>query len=249
MYSNTIKVKSSKGIRISVLIIAHNEEKYIAESIKSVLNQSKHPDEIVLVVHNSTDKTLEIAKSFPISVIPFNGPAGIINARLEGLKNVSGDIILCIDGDSVAQKNWVEVMSATLQHKKNVLVGSWVKFRGTIFGNIYNIFNKHACRLNNEKTTYWIWGSSHAFWSKDINLIREILTKSTPLSSNLHLPRNPEDYWLALFMSKHGNLKVTNKTWVTPYSKDPSSWREFLRRKESVKNRNLIKDYFQKNFI
>lgn len=233
-------------MKISVLIIAHNEESHIVKCINSILNQTQKPDEIIVLVHRSTDKTLEIAQSFPVTVIPFNGELGIVNARLEGLNNVSGDMILCIDGDSVAQKNWVEVMSETLRHEGNILIGSWVKFKGTIFGNIYNIFNKHACHLKNEKITYWIWGSSYAFWSKDINFIREIFTRSTTLSSSLHLPRNPEDYWLALFMSKRGNLEITNKTFITPNSKDPSSWREFLRRKESVKNRNLMKDYFQK---
>ncbi len=71
-------------MKISVLIIAHNEEKYIAQCVESVLNQTKRPDEIVLLAHNCTDKTLEIARSFPITVVPFNGVTGIINARLEG---------------------------------------------------------------------------------------------------------------------------------------------------------------------
>ncbi len=51
--------------RISVLVIAHNEETHIAECIDSILSQSQKPDEIVLVVHNSTDRTLEIAKNYP----------------------------------------------------------------------------------------------------------------------------------------------------------------------------------------
>lgn len=50
--------------RISVLVIAHNEEAHIAECIDSILSQSQKPDEIVLVVHNSTDWTLEIAQKY-----------------------------------------------------------------------------------------------------------------------------------------------------------------------------------------
>jgi len=234
-------------MKISVLIIAHNEEKYVAECIKSILNQTKHPDEIVLLAHNCADKTKEIAENFPVTVVSFNGPAGIVNARLEGLNRVSGDIILCLDGDSFAENNWVEVMTETLNSNENVLVGSWVKLKGTIFGNIYNLFSKYSCFLKNQRLAYWIWGSSFAFFGKDKDFVREILQKSAVLSEKVNLPRNPEDYWRALFMSKRGNLQVTNKTWITAYTKDSSTMKEILRRMESYKNRNLIRNYFNTN--
>ncbi len=234
-------------MKISVLIIAHNEEKYITKCIKSILSQIKHPDEIVLLAHNCTDKTLEIAKGFPITVVPFNGATGIINARLEGLKHVSGDIILCIDGDSFAKNNWVEIMTATLANNKNVLVGSWVKFKGTIFGDIYNIYSKYLFTSEFSKVAYWIWGASLAFWGKDKNLIAEIFKNSFTLSKKINLPRNPDDYWLALFMSKHGTLQVTNKTWVQASTKNSSSMQEIFRRIESRQNRNKMRKYFIAN--
>jgi len=234
-------------MKISVLIIAHNEEKYIAKCIKSILNQTKSPNEVVLLVHNSTDKTLEIAHNFSITIVPFNGPKGIINARLEGLNHVSGDVVLCVDGDSFAHNNWIEVMTATLKNDKNVLVGSWVKLKGTIFGNIYNIFSRYGCFLKDQRVAYWIWGSSFAFWGKDKNFVRQIIENSVFLSDKIHLFRNPEDYWLALFMSTHGTIRVTNKTWIIAHTKDSSSLREILRRMESYKNRNIIRDYFNTN--
>ncbi len=126
-------------MKTSVLIIAHNEQKHIAECVRSVLDQTQKPDEVMVIVHNSTDKTLEIARQFPVTAIEFKGAPGIISARIEGLSHVSGDVILCIDGDSVAEKNWIETMSATLQKDQNILVGSWIKFRGTIFGSLANI--------------------------------------------------------------------------------------------------------------
>ena len=233
-------------MKISVLIIAHNEEKYIAQCIQSILNQTKHPNEIVLLAHNCTDKTLEIAQGFPITVAPFDGIKGIINARLEGLNRVSGDIILCIDGDSFAQNNWIEVMTDILSRNNNVLVGSWVKFRGTIFGAIYNIYSKYLFTSEKTKVAYWIWGTSFAFWGKDKNLVKEILKNSFSLSKEINLPRNPDDYWLTLFMGKYGNLERINKTWVTSYTKETSTKEIIFRRIESYKNRNLMRDYFKK---
>src|SRR3989339_2018714 len=130
-------------MQTSVVIIAHNEEKCIAKCIESILNQTQKPDEIILIIHNGTDKTFEMAQPYPITTIKLDGLAGPVYARIEGIQNASKEIILCIDGDSVAEKNWVEVMGKTLQSNNNILVGSYIKFEGTIFDNLSNIWNKY----------------------------------------------------------------------------------------------------------
>ncbi len=233
-------------MKISVLIIAHNEEKYIAQCIESVLNQTKHPDEIVLLAHNCVDKTVEIARGFPISVVLFNGDAGIVNARLEGFNHVSGDIIICIDGDSFAKNNWVEVMTDTLNSNNNVLVGSWVKFKGAILGELYNMYSRHLRVSRKRKMAFWMWGSSLAFWGRDKKFIQETIKNSFLLSQKINSPSNLEDYWLAMLMSRRGNIEVTNKTYVTTSTKNVSSREMISREMTDRKSKRLINDYFEK---
>ncbi|HSE56550.1 MAG TPA: glycosyltransferase family 2 protein [Candidatus Paceibacterota bacterium] len=237
-------------MKTSVLIIAHNEERYIAECIRSVLRQTKKPDEVVLMVHNSTDQTEAIAKTFPITVVPFSGSVGITYARIEGLKHLSGDVILCIDGDSYAKENWVAEMVATLEKPGNVLVGSWVKYKGTIFGFLSNWFNKFWC-VRQKKVERWIWGSSFAFWGRDKEYVREVFEKSFALSKELGLSRNVDDYWLALFMKKRGRLEITNKTHVVSYTKEVSTWEVIRRNRENMQNaarmEQFLKNYSQRD--
>jgi len=228
-------------MKISVLIIAHNEEKHIAECIESILSQTKKPNEVILIAHNCIDKTIEIAKTYPINVVTFDGTPGIVNARLEGLNHITGDAILCIDGDSLASNNWIEIMTKTLNN--NVLVGSYIKYRGTFFGDLSNIWNKYFCVSKNKRATRWIWGAGFAFWGKDIELIKKYLEESIILSSKLNLSRNPDDYWLTLFMSKHGNLEVTNKTFVISNTKEISLKTMRMRNKENLRNGNIIRKY------
>jgi glycosyltransferase involved in cell wall biosynthesis len=59
--AGTIIVNS---MTLSILIIAHNEESHIRECIESVLSQSKIADEIILIAHNCTDKTADIAREY-----------------------------------------------------------------------------------------------------------------------------------------------------------------------------------------
>jgi glycosyltransferase involved in cell wall biosynthesis len=234
-------------MKTSIIIIAHNEEKYIEKCIFSILNQTRKADEIILIAHNCTDRTIEIARNFPITIIPFIGDAGIVNARIEGLNHIQGDIILCIDADSFAKNNWVETMIKTLQMNNNILVGSWVKFKGNAFGKLSNIFNKYFCVSKNEKATIWIWGPSLAFWGKDKDLVQEIFHKSIILSEKLKLSRVVDDYWLALFMNKKGNTQVINTTNVTVQTKETSTQKAILRNIENHRNGCKIKNYFNKN--
>lgn len=229
-------------MKTSALIIAHNEEKYIAKCIESILNQIEPVNEIVLVVHNSNDSTQEIAKKYPITIIPYTGPAGIAYARIEGLKYVSGDIIMCTDGDSYVANNWSMVLKETLKDG-NILVGSWVKFSGNLFGLFSNIFNKFNC-IKDKKPEIWLWGPSFAFWKKDTKTITEIFKQSIMLSKQIKLSRNPDDYWLALFMNKKGKIKITNKTYAVQNPKEKNFIEAIKRSKENKHNAYLMEEYF-----
>jgi glycosyltransferase involved in cell wall biosynthesis len=228
-------------MKTSVLIIAHNEEAHIAQCIESVLNQTIKAAEIVLIAHNCDDQTLMIAKRYPISVVEYNGPKGITYARIRGLDAVSGDIIICIDGDSIAQPNWIEELQKILTPSDVVLAGSWVKLHGTIFEYLATLFNKHMCIKTNPAS--WIWGASFAFKGKDIPYVREVLEKSITLSKELGLSRNPDDYWLALMMRTRGQLAVTNHTYVTPFSKETNSIQALRRNRENNRNSRIMRTW------
>lgn len=230
-------------MKISVLIIiAHNEEKYIGECIESILNQTQKADEIVLIVHNSTDSTEGIARKYPIKVISFRGGVGPVYARLEGLKYVNGDIVLCLDGDAYAKNNWVEVMSRTLQNG-NILVGSHIKMIGSFFIKISNIWNKYFREFNGIRNERWIWGASMAFWGKDKENVEKYFNEIINITKKLKLSRIPEDFYLAYMLNKEGNLEVVNTTFVTAYEKEKNIWMSILRNRENAKNGNLLTNY------
>jgi len=216
-------------MKISVLIVAHNEERHIQKCIESLLVQSRKPDEIVLIAHNSTDHTAEIASAYPVRVVEYAGPAGPVYARIKGFEEITGDIVLCIDGDAHAAKNWIEVLSALLMKPDMVMVGSWIRMSGTIYSYLGGYRWYFFCNSRGFKATDWMWGASFGLWVRDRERIISALKKGADLSKVLKLPANPDDYWLALFMSKYGDLEVTNKTWVDAYAKETSFIQWFAR--------------------
>jgi poly-beta-1,6-N-acetyl-D-glucosamine synthase len=90
-------------VRIVALVPAHNEEAGIAATIRSLLDQTRPLDEIVIISDNSTDRTVEIARRFPVTVLETEGnthrKSGALNMAWN-LRCKDADIIVGADGDT-----------------------------------------------------------------------------------------------------------------------------------------------------
>ena len=94
---------TEKNCKISVIISVYNAEKYIRETLNSIIDQSYKNWEIILVENGSEDKSPDIIreyeKKYPeIRMIkgPGKGPGP---ARNRGLKLAKGDYIVFADAD------------------------------------------------------------------------------------------------------------------------------------------------------
>lgn len=89
---------------ISVCIATYNGEKFIKEQLESILNQLSKGDEVVISDDGSTDRTIEIIKSFKdnriqlLTEYSFHSP--IYNFE-NALKHAKGDYIFLSDQDDV----------------------------------------------------------------------------------------------------------------------------------------------------
>ena len=87
---------------ISVIIPAHNEEKYIRRcihSIKKADERFKGNTEIIVVCNRCTDRTAQIAKDNGARVL-FNEDRCIAKVRNAGIDAANGKIIVTIDADN-----------------------------------------------------------------------------------------------------------------------------------------------------
>jgi rhamnosyltransferase len=66
-----MKIKEQSGL-VSIVVRSFNEEKHIDKLLKGICNQSYEKTEIILVDSGSTDKTLEIAKQYPVKIVSIN---------------------------------------------------------------------------------------------------------------------------------------------------------------------------------
>ena len=98
-------------MRVSIVMPVYNKEKYIKEAIESVLNQSYKDFELVIVDDASTDKSINIIKSFKderIKLIELKKNVGVAEAPNIAIRNSSSDIIMRLDADDISDKYRLE---------------------------------------------------------------------------------------------------------------------------------------------
>src|SRR5205823_14869630 len=86
--------------RVTVVVAAFNGERFLRETLESVVAQDFDSYEVVFVDDGSEDRTGEIAQSFPVRYVRQEN-RGLPAARNAGLALARGDLIAFLDDDDV----------------------------------------------------------------------------------------------------------------------------------------------------
>ena len=91
--------EAESGPMISVVIPCYNREPFLAETIESVLKQTRPVGEIIVVDDGSTDRSAEVARSYGARVISMNRNRGHAAACNAGVDAARGDLLAWLDAD------------------------------------------------------------------------------------------------------------------------------------------------------
>jgi glycosyltransferase involved in cell wall biosynthesis len=121
--------------KISVYVLAYNEEDKIADTLKSV----NWADEIVVIDSFSTDRTVEISQELGAKVVQEKFE-GFGKLRMSGIKNTSYDWIFSIDSDErctpeakaeiISIINIEESKDIYFIPRRNIFMGKKIRFCG-----------------------------------------------------------------------------------------------------------------------
>ena len=95
---------------ISIIIVTKNEETYINNCLISIFNLNYPLDkfEVIVIDGNSSDRTIDIVKKFPVNI--FTDSKGLGHSRNLGIKESAGDYLASTDADCVVDKNWLDIL-------------------------------------------------------------------------------------------------------------------------------------------
>jgi chlorobactene glucosyltransferase len=166
----------SKIPKVSVILPARNEEKYIAKCLDSLLNQDYQNFEIIAINDSSTDRTIDIMYQYAtqgtIVVVDSkpkpDGWAGKNWACYQGYLKATGDVFLFTDADTVHSPSTMSLAIANLLEQnldaltaipKLLCQDIWTKITLPVLSNfLHSRFS--ALRVNDPKTkTGYFFGS------------------------------------------------------------------------------------------
>ena len=98
------------ALNASVIIPAYNAQKTIKQCIEALQQQSVKPLEIIVVSDGSTDETEKIVSQIMGARLLTQKNSGPAVARNKGARTAKGEIIVFIDSDCIADKNFIKFM-------------------------------------------------------------------------------------------------------------------------------------------
>jgi glycosyltransferase involved in cell wall biosynthesis len=168
------KMSSLQSPEISVVMPVYNAEKYLAEAIASVLNQTYSNFELIILNDKSTDSSKQIIESFQskdtrIVFIDKENNVGPATLRTEGFDLAKGKFIALLDADDSALPTRFEKQIQLMKNRPEIGVcGSWF----TTFGEkVADKLIQHPEHHNQIKVNFLIdctIGNSTAFFRKSV---------------------------------------------------------------------------------
>lgn len=120
---------------VSIVMAAFNEEKYLHESIKSILDQTYTNFEFIIINDGSTDQSESIILSYTdkrIIYIKNETNLKLIDSLNKGLKLAKGKYIARMDADDISINNRLEKQVAFMEANSEIGISG---AQLTIFGN------------------------------------------------------------------------------------------------------------------
>jgi biofilm PGA synthesis N-glycosyltransferase PgaC len=100
-----------RDTRLTVIVPAYNEAETLAETLRSLREQTVAPDEIIVVDDCSTDRTAEVARSSGVRVVrPPRNTGSKAGAQSFALSEVETDLVMAVDADTTLAPDAIELM-------------------------------------------------------------------------------------------------------------------------------------------
>ncbi len=122
-------------MEVTVAIVTYRRAWALPHSLASIANQTRQPDEVVIVLKPSGDGSEDVIRSFssqlPIKLV-VQERGNFTDAVQMAIDNAKGDVILFLDDDAIAEERWVEKYENLFNSLPNVGGVSGIAYKAYI---------------------------------------------------------------------------------------------------------------------
>lgn len=187
---------------ITVILPVYNGEKYLRESILSILNQTYRNFELIIINDGSTDSSLEVIREYEKQdsriIVISRENRGLISTLNEGIKKANGKYIARMDQDDICLPERFKKQIEFMKKNNIILCGTYTK----IIDENNNYIRDGIVPITHDEILKKLYQSSNPFFHPSV-----IFKKVDNIFYN-ELAHNCEDYELWLKYIEIG--KVAN---------------------------------------
>lgn len=208
----------------SIIIPAYNNERTIQDCVKSVKEQRIDGTfEVIVVDDGSSDATSALAENCGAIVLRQEN-AGPAKARNNGARHSTGEVLVFIDSDCLAEKNWLsEMLSAFADKSVCGVQGAYRTRQKSLVARFVQIeIEERYEKMKRSENLDWIGSYSAAYRKKDF-FEAGGFDESFPIASG-------EDPELSYKMAEQGKKLVFNPQAIV-YHSHPDSLEKYVRTK------------------
>src|SRR5262245_23022058 len=116
-----------RNLSVAVIIPVYNTELYICDALDSIIQQSRRPEQIIVVDDGSTDHTIERIHNWQRQ---YNGELcllqqshrGVSASRNTGIQHTSADLIAFLDADDLFLSRHLEQLEHAFKNHPDLVL-------------------------------------------------------------------------------------------------------------------------------
>jgi poly-beta-1,6-N-acetyl-D-glucosamine synthase len=250
----SLPTTEGEGMRVIVLIPAHNEAESIGATLSSVYEQTRRPDHVVVVCDNCTDGTYEIAEAMGADAVQTHKnehkKAGALNQALDWISSVHKpeDYVLVMDADTKLNPEFIETALERFSDRVAAVGGSFFcaeesNMLQVMQGNEYARYVREIARKKGKANV--LTGAGSVFRLVALQEVKQArATGLLPGQGFYDQSALTEDNELTLALKTLGYSCVAPKT-CEIYTEAPETWKQLYHqrirwRRGAMQN---LKDY------
>ncbi len=221
---------------VSIALTTYNGEKYLAEQLDSILQQTYTNIEVIITDDASTDNTIRILKAYAakdkrVSYYINEKNIGFNNNFIKAMGFCKGAFIAISDQDDIWHVEKISTMLAAYDGQAMLIHCNSVKFSGVANLALFTTthLGKRFSGTNGSSLALINTIEGHA-----VILKKELLALIQPIPSNIYY-----DWWMGIIAADNGGVQWVNKTLVLRRIHESNTFEKLEQFKISVREKHL----------
>lgn len=200
-------------MKFSIIVCAYNEETLLPGCLHSLLQQSFPPHELIVINNASTDGTAAVAAIPGVRVVD-EPRKGLVVARETGRRISTGDVLVYVDADCRAPREWLERVAKEFvgPNPPAAVTGPYRFYDWDLFGRVLIRMYDYSLAPATHVLAQYVFRMGAVLYGGNFAVRRDALDAIGGFDTSIEF--HGEDTNLGRRLTPHGAIEVRSDCWL-----------------------------------